>query len=108
MTPSMPDMPLRADHMDQTRGRVGPDHPFAAIVERAYRVFDRPRPTSDHACDCCMLPAIKRDFLNRDARDLPFGYYMEWGNAAIDPDLPQDFWAWLLPARWRRWRAGRN
>jgi len=78
-------------------GRIGPEHPLADVIARAYRVFDRPIPASDHACACCMCPEIKRDFLNHTARTLPFDHCAAWSMAAIDPDLPQEFWGWLLP-----------
>nr|WP_321252369.1 hypothetical protein [uncultured Ruegeria sp.] len=74
-------------------------HPFAGVIEEAYRVFSYPKPTRTGVCEgCCMEASIEADFFNPDIEDLPLPYIRDWFFAACDPKgVDKTIWAYLLP-----------
>lgn len=88
---------------EHTVTRVSETNPFYDLIQRAYDVFDGPRPTDDYVCNCCMEPDIQSDFLKHTARDIPDRYLIDWYQAAVRTDqnsnlyVSQSLWRHLLP-----------
>jgi len=80
-------------------GKVASDHPFFAIIQEAYQVFDYPRPQSTGVCiHCCMDSKIEADFFKPKIQDLPLAYVQDWYHGAYTPnEMPKETWAYLLP-----------
>jgi hypothetical protein len=80
------------------KGKVSSGHPFFEIIEEAYQVFARPKPTSTEVCDCCMYPEIEADFFRPAIKELPLHYLQDWYFAAYAPEgVAKETWAYLLP-----------
>ncbi|MEM6905940.1 MAG: hypothetical protein AAF568_08610 [Pseudomonadota bacterium] len=71
---------------------------LAALIEEAYEVFKRPRPTDLGVCDCCMDPKIMDRFLDWPVRQIPVGDLRDWYFGAADlKGMPQATLRWLAP-----------
>jgi len=82
-----------------SKAKVPIGHPFFAIIEEAYRVFDYPKPSSTEVCrNCCMDRKIEADFFNPPIRQLPLEYVQDWYFAAYEENgVAKATWAFLLP-----------
>ncbi len=83
----------------ETKAKIGEDHPFFGIIEDAYRVFAYDTPITTGVCEgCCMYPEIEADFFNPPIRELPLHYLQDWYFAAYDPGgVSKRVWGYLLP-----------
>lgn len=81
------------------KAKLDPDHPFYALIEQAFEVFDYPKPMQTGVCqNCCMYPEVEKDFLNPDIRDLPLHYVRDWFFAAFEGEgISRRTWGYLLP-----------
>lgn len=69
-----------------------------ALVEEAYALFKRPRPTDLGVCDCCMSSKVMKRFLAWPVREIPLSDMREWYDGAADPDgMPAATLRWLAP-----------
>lgn len=79
-------------------GTVPTDHPMHDLVQRAYEVFDGPKPTKLGVCEnCCMYAEVEADFLRPEIRALPLLYVQDWYCAAADQPVNRAIWRYLLP-----------
>ncbi|WP_281994468.1 hypothetical protein [Ruegeria faecimaris] len=81
------------------KAKLLPDDPFFPLIQDAYRVFKRPKPSNIEVCEgCCMEPDIEADFFHPPIQELPLHYLQDWYFAASDPGgIAKNTWAYLLP-----------
>lgn len=79
------------------RNRSEPISELAGIVDEAYRVFKRQRPTGDGVCECCMYPEVKARLLDWQPNEIPNYDLRDWYFAASDIPFPINVIRWFLP-----------
>lgn len=77
--------------------RQEPIEPLKAIVDEAYRLFERPPPPDDGVCNCCVEPDFKARFLKWPVREIPLGDMREWYFAATVTPMPMVTMRWIAP-----------